>query len=276
MNGSTFALIQLKTEYEGCDDGMSLPYQSKIILEISNEYEHLNSLKKELEYSFYKKLRRHFIPSTLQTEVISNFFEEKQKDWLYLDTRLEKITLDEYKELRKKLGVSFFKIESGRPQNHKFYPLFNKQFWDKIEDSYNRILGFNDLDNFSDNLESSNIELAYEKAVFLLLLIFNLDEFIGNPDNTNAELDYLDSFEELHSKLLAFGESYANSSLINKYGLLKFYLIGINPYLIDQEFFKYFDSKKVEILGEQKTHFDKLVNFLKTMPVKPIKIVEIW
>ncbi len=274
MENEIFALFQLKTKYEGHEDGMELPTQTKLILEASSNYKFLDSLKEELEYSFYKNLRGNFILSSVQKKVVYNFFGIEE-NWLILDEKLEKITFYQYEKLKELLNISFFKIEEGVPNKEKFYPIFNKQFWDKIGE-YDRILRYSDLECFSDNLESLTAEEAYEKAVFLLLLICNLDNFIGDPDVTSAEVDYLSSFENLHRGLLELGKSNIDESLVNKYGLLKFYLIGFNQFFVDKTFFKDFYGKKEEVLGSQKVHFDKLVAYLRNLPLEPIKIINIW
>ena len=106
-------------------------------------------------------------------------------------------------------------------------------------------------------------------------MIFALPEYIGDPENSSVEYEYLDSSKyKTDYNLLKISKNKPNPSLVSKHNSLKFYLLGINPFRIKEDLFKQFSQNKSEILGNQLDHFNELKNHFKSMTEMPIQIIE--
>ncbi len=249
-----------------------------LILDYASTNDRAVYLKDNWQYEFYKML--------WQYKVVTN--EEKQKIFAILgkeandnnwENVLADISFETYKKLEAELKLDFLKIVKCDAKKNKFYPLIKHS---KFKDFDLDTKYYHDLEHLTKLLSSYDKREAFEKGVFFLLLTNDISSFIGDPETTEFEGDFLDVYYSSRKKMLDYftkGNFFLNkinlpNELVSKHNILKFWILE-NPYKIDKNKFDNFLENKNEILNDKLDHFNLIVELFYKKKNELIEIINV-
>lgn len=262
----------------GYNDDDEIKDELTLIIDYTSKKDIANSLKERWEYEFYKKIVEYkFLTNDERQKIISILGQDANE--FNFEKKLDNISFNTFKKIKQELKFEFLKIVECKAKPNKFYPLIKhskfKEF--DLDTKY-----YHDLEHLTFLLSSTNKSEAFEKGVLFLLLTNDVAEFIGNPETTEFEGDFLDIYYSSRKKMLKyfskqkffFFKTNISKDLISKHNILKFWILE-NPYHLDKNKFDNFFKYKNEILKDKLEYFDQIVNLLKQRNNELIEIINV-
>ncbi len=253
----------------GWNDGYEETDQTDLLLHISDNPESILNDKNWFEFRYYKSLEENIILSEEQIDQVKSFFgPSADLNW---SKALETISFADFKRLYATLQLEFTTIKKCETNPNSFYPLINHVLLSSLG---LKTMRHHELEELVDQLTSDNADEAFEKGLFFLLLNNAVPSFIGDPETTGEEAEFIDQHHSNRKKMLEFFGAPVNHSLISKHNCLKFWL-NTEPYKRYDETFNHFFSNKAEILENNLDHFNDLVSYFRNHKEKIIYVVNV-
>jgi hypothetical protein len=262
-----YYIYKKRITQHGHNDGYEETNEPDILLTVTNNAEKAKEFRERFEFEYYKQLEQSVILSKQQMEDIGKLFGQPE-DYT-LSNVLDRLSYADFKKLADLIKIEFTLLRVCEPDPQKYYPLFNHHLLMKLDlESLNHM----ELDDLIDNLSGNDPDEAFEKGLFLLLLMNFLPLFIGDPETTKHDAEFREGHEESLVKMREFFKPPAD--LVSRHQCMKFWLVE-KGYPRYGETFPGFMKNKEEILGDNLLHFNKLVAFFKSHNKKLIYIVNV-
>jgi hypothetical protein len=255
-----------RIQHHGFNDGNEVFNQPDLLLTITNDPQKAKEFQQRFEFEFYKKLEQSLLLSGEQIKNIGSLFD--QPVYFSLSAILQKLSITDFKKLQELIGIDFTMIRSCEPEPKKFYPLLNHHLLMKAGlETMNHM----ELEDIVDNLSGPDPDEAFEKGLFLLLLMNFLPQFVGDPETTAHEAE----LERHQDHLVKMREIFQPpADLISKHGCMKFWLVEKGYPRYGETFPDFFTNKEM-ILGDNLWLFNKLAAFFKAHKEKVIYVVNV-
>lgn len=262
----------------GHNDGDEITDELALILDYTSKSDTAINLKENWQFEFYKQVWKYKVVTNQEKQKILIILGKEANEYNW-EKLLADISFDTYKKLEAELKFDFLKIIECEAKKNKFYPLIKhskfKEF--DLDTKY-----YHDLEHLTYRLSSDSKREAFEKGVLFLLLTNDISLFIGDPETTEYEADFLDCYYNSRKKMLDyftqrnvfFVKRSVSKSLISKHNILKFWILE-NPYRIDKDKFDNFLQFKNEILKDKIEHFDKIVDLFMQRQEELIEIINV-
>jgi len=174
----------------GHNDGDQLTDELTLILDYASTNERAIHLKENWQYEFYKLLWKYKVLNNEEKQIIFKILGKETNEYNW-ENNLATISFDIYKKLESELKFDFLKIIKCETKKNRFYPLIKhlkfKEF--DLDTKY-----YHDLEHLTYRLSSHDKREAFEKGVLFLLLTNDISSFIGDPEITEYEADFLDCY----------------------------------------------------------------------------------
>lgn len=262
----------------GFNDGDEITNEVTLLLDYASTYKKAMIIEEKWQYEFYKDLGYYKTVNEKEKSIILKTLGKGANEYNW-EGLLKNISFEDFKSLQSQLKFNFLKIIDSNPRNNKYYPLIKhskfKEF--EIDTKY-----YHDLEDLALLLYSKNKREAFEKGILFLLLTKDISQFIGDPETTEEEADFIDIYYSSRKKMLdyftkpkfSFIKQKIDSDLISKHNILKFWILE-NPYRIDRNKFENFLEYKNDLLKDKIEHFDKIVELFSRKGSELIEVIKI-
>jgi hypothetical protein len=262
----------------GHNDGDEITDELTLILDYTSKSDTAINLKENWQFEFYKQVWKYKVVTNQEKQKILIILGKEANEYNW-EKLLADISFDTYKKLEAELKFDFLKIIECEAKKNKFYPLIKHS---KFKEFDLDTKDYHDLEHLTYRLSSDSKREAFEKGVLFLLLTNDISLFIGDPETTEYEADFLDCYYNSRKKMLDyftqrnvfFVKRSVSKSLISKHNILKFWILE-NPYRIDKDKFDNFLQFKNEILKDKIEHFDKIVDLFMQRQEDLIEIINV-